>query len=144
MLDIIAVAAVMLHSFGRMGCFFAGCCYGLLTDGSLYVEFTNKLFQAPLNEHLHPTQLYSVTLLLSIMVILLRFKRHKRLSGQLFLIYIILYTIGRSVIEILRGDEERGYIIQDLLTNSQFISILLIAVVICYYTRLSKSIKADL
>jgi phosphatidylglycerol:prolipoprotein diacylglycerol transferase len=122
-----------------MGCFFAGCCYGLPTDGSLYLEFTNELSQAPLNEHLHPTQLYSVTLLLSIMVVLLMFKRHQRFKGQLFLIYVMFYAVGRAVIEIFRGDEARGYIIEDILTHSQLISLLLVGATIWYYKRLSNS-----
>ncbi|MEQ9426255.1 MAG: prolipoprotein diacylglyceryl transferase [Cyclobacteriaceae bacterium] len=139
MLDIVAVAGVILHAFGRMGCFLAGCCYGLPTDGPLYVEFTNELSKAPLNQHLHPTQLYSITLLLCILVVLLMFKRHQRFTGQLFLIYIALYAIGRGIIEVFRGDEERGYIIQDYLTHSQFISLMLVGVVIWYYIKLERN-----
>ena len=138
LLDIIAIGAVMLHASGRTGCFLAGCCYGLPTDGPIYVEFTHQLSKAPLNQHLHPTQLYSVTLLLSILVILVMFKRHQRFTGQLFLIYIGLYAVGRGVIEIFRGDEKRGYIIDDYLSHSQFISLFLVAAVAWYYVKLAK------
>lgn len=138
LLDIIAIAGVMLHASGRTGCFLAGCCYGLPTDGPIYVEFTNVLSEAPLGQHLHPTQLYSISLLLSILVILLMFKRHQRFQGQLFLIYISLYAIGRGIIEIFRGDEARGYLIEDYLTHSQFISLFLIGIVIWYYIRLNR------
>ncbi len=138
LLDIVAVGVVLLHVSGRMGCFLAGCCYGLPTDGSVYVEFTHLLSKAPLNQHLHPTQLYSIVLLLSILTVLLMFKRHQRFQGQLFLIYIGLYAIGRGVIEIFRGDEIRGYIIDNYLTHSQFISLVLVGIVIWYYIRMSR------
>ncbi|MDA1119389.1 MAG: hypothetical protein O2887_02645 [Bacteroidetes bacterium] len=58
-------------------------------------------------------------------------------------ISIVLYAIGRGVIEIFRGDEERGHIIQGFLTHNQFISLLLVTLVIWYFSRLSKSPKAD-
>ncbi len=137
-LDILAVGTVILHASGRTGCLLAGCCYGLPTDGGIYIEFTNELAKAPLDQHLHPTQLYSIALLLSILIILLMFKRHKRFSGQLFLIYIALYAFGRGVIEIFRGDETRGYIIENYLTHSQFISLFLVGMVIWYYIRLNR------
>ena len=142
LLDILAVAAVLLHSSGRMGCFLAGCCYGLPTDGPLYVEFTNELSKAPLNQHLHPSQLYSIGLLLSILIILLMFKRHQRFQGQLFLVYLGLYSIGRGILEIFRGDEARGYIIDDYLTHSQLISLILVVIVIWFYSKLGTQAKS--
>lgn len=142
-LDIIAIAAVVLHAFGRSGCFLAGCCYGIPSDGPFTIQFTHQLSRAPLHQDLHPTQLYSVTLLLSILVILIMLKRHQRFKGQLFLVYLVLYSIGRGIIEIFRGDEARGYIIEGYLSHSQFISILLIMAVIWYYVRLSKKAQTS-
>lgn len=141
MFDIIAIGGLMLHAFGRMGCFFAGCCYGAETDGPIFITFTNEATVAPTNLHLHPTQLYSVTLLIGILIILLMFKRHKRFEGQLFFIYIMLYAFGRGIIEIFRGDIRRGFVIEDLLSHSQLISILLIAVVGFIYVRMLKKNK---
>ena len=141
MLDMIAITATIIHGTGRLGCFFAGCCHGIETDIPWAITFTNEASQAPLHTPLHPTQLYSATLIFSIMVILLMFKRHKRFEGQLFFIYIILYATGRSIIEIFRGDEERGFIIDNVLSHSQFISIIVIAIVIWAYFKFMR--KAD-
>ncbi len=138
MLDIVAIGGVILHAFGRMGCFFAGCCYGAETDGSIFIQFTNEASVAPTDVHLHPTQLYSVFMLLSILAFLLMFKRHKRFEGQLFFIYIMLYAFGRGIIEIFRGDVRRGYIIENILSHSQLISLLLIALMGFIYMRLLK------
>ena len=139
MMDRIAITACIIHSMGRMGCFFAGCCHGVPTDVPWGVTFTHRLSQAePLHTPLHPTQLYSSFMILTILVILVMLKRHQRFEGQLFFVYIILYAIGRGIIEIFRGDEERGYIVDNLLSHSQFISIIVIAITIWVYLRFKK------
>ena len=137
MLDIMAITTCIVHGTGRIGCFMAGCCHGIPYDGFLSVVFTDPMCQAdPLNTPLHPTQLYSVGLIYGIMAILLVVSRQKRFNGQIFLLYLILYSAGRMILEMFRGDLSRGYVIQDLLTNSQFISIMVIIVAIYFYYKL--------
>ena len=59
MLDILAIVICIVHGFGRIGCFMAGCCYGKPTDSIFGVIFTDATCQAePLDTPLHPTQLY--------------------------------------------------------------------------------------
>ena len=123
-----------------MGCFFAGCCYGLPTEMPWGVTFTDAESQVkPLHTALHPTQLYESFFLLSILGFLLLFKKHQRFQGQLFMIYLMLYAVGRGVIEIFRGDLRRGFIIEDVLSHSQFISIVIIAIALWTYRHLSKT-----
>lgn len=137
MLDIMAITTCIVHGTGRIGCFMAGCCHGIPYDGFLSVVFTDPMCQAdPLNTPLHPTQLYSVGLIYGIMAILLVVSRRKQFNGQIFLLYLILYSAGRMILEMFRGDLSRGYVIQDLLTNSQFISIMVIIVAIYFYYKL--------
>jgi phosphatidylglycerol:prolipoprotein diacylglycerol transferase len=69
---------------------------------------------------------------------LLIYKSHKKFDGQLFILYLIIYASGRSVLETLRGDLERGFVIQDWLSNSQFISILVIGLSIYFYVKLNR------
>ncbi len=136
MLDIMAVVTCIVHFFGRIGCFLAGCCYGVESHGPLAVIFNDPMCLArPLNTPLHPTQLYSAGMILLILVILLLLKPRKKFDGQLFLLYLMLYAIGRSIVEIFRGDEIRGYIIPDILSHSQGIS-LIIFVIAAYFYRL--------
>jgi len=144
MLDIMAFLALILHTFGRVGCFLAGCCYGQPTDGPLFVEYHNRLAVAPTDVHLHPTQLYSITLLVSIFLLLWMFKRHKRFEGQLFMLYIMVYAFGRALIEVFRGDISRGFLIEDWVSHSQGISILLIATIAFFYVRRIRSTKHEL
>ncbi len=136
MLDIMAIVTVIVHGFGRIGCFMAGCCYGKETHGWLGVVFSDPMcFARPLDTPLHPTQLYSAGMILMIGLILLYVKGHRKFYGQVFLLYLILYGFGRSVVEIFRGDESRGYIIDGVVSHSQFISIIVIAVAVYFYRR---------
>ncbi|MEK6780205.1 MAG: prolipoprotein diacylglyceryl transferase [Bacteroidota bacterium] len=138
MLDIMALVTCIVHGFGRVGCFMAGCCYGKPTDSIFGVTFTNPVCQAePLNTALHPTQLYESGFIFCLLVVLALLKSRKQFDGQLFLLYLILYAAGRAVLEIFRGDVARGFVIKDWLSHSQFISIIIIVVAgICYF-RLS-------
>lgn len=140
LLDPIAIVACIIHGTGRLGCFFAGCCYGVPTDMPWGVTFTDPISQAePLHTALHPTQLYSSFMILTILAFLLMLKRHQRFDGQLFFAYIISYAVGRGILEIFRGDEARGYIIDGILSHSQFISVLVILVTLFFYVRFKKS-----
>jgi phosphatidylglycerol---prolipoprotein diacylglyceryl transferase len=139
MLDIMAVTGCIAQAFGRMGCFMAGCCHGHPTGSFLGVRFHDPRCQAePLGTPLHPTQLYEAGWLVLLMVFLIRYSRRKSFDGQLFLLYLALYALGRSVIEIFRGDESRGYLVEGWISNAQVVSALLILTVVYFYRRLQK------
>ncbi len=141
MLDVMAVVTCLVHMFGRVGCLLAGCCYGKPTTGSFGITFTNPSCRAePLNTPLWPTQLMEACYILIVMIVLLIMKKHyQKFNGQLFLLYLMLYAVGRSVLEIFRGDGERGFVIKDYVSNSQFIAMLILTGVIFVYTRWSKN-----
>lgn len=142
MLDVMAAVTCVVHGFGRVGCFMAGCCYGLPTDGFLSIVFSNPACQAePLHTPLYPTQLFEATFIFSILIALLILKKKKQFDGQLFLIYLMVYAVGRGVLEIFRGDIERGFLIENILSNSQFISILVVSVALYFYIRLNRNKK---
>jgi phosphatidylglycerol:prolipoprotein diacylglycerol transferase len=50
----------------------------------------------------------------------------------------MLYAVGRGIVEIFRGDIRRGFIIEDILSHSQFISLIIIAVAIGAYYQLNR------
>lgn len=142
MLDRIAITGCIIHICGRLGCFFAGCCHGLPTESFLGITYTNPVSQAePLNTPLHPTQLYEVTWIGLTLITLWMLKRHKRFEGQLFFIYVIMYSVGRGIIEIFRGDVRRGFIIDGILSHSQFISLMVIAATVVAMIWLKKRNK---
>ena len=138
MLDIMAVTTCLVHIFGRVGCFMAGCCYGQTTGSVFGVTFTDPACQAkPLNEPLHPTQLYEAGFILIVMIILLYLRDKRLFYGQLFLLYLMLYALGRFTLEYFRGDTGRGFVVKNYISHAQFIAILIAAVVLYLYFRWS-------
>lgn len=145
MLDIMAVTTCIVHIFGRIGCFMAGCCYGKPTSSVFGVIFTDPACQAePKNTSLHPTQLYEASFIFLVLLFLLFIRNRKQFHGQLFLVYLILYGVGRFGLEYFRGDVERGFIIQDILSHSQLIAIIVIGIVLIVYRRWSRRNRIEL
>jgi phosphatidylglycerol---prolipoprotein diacylglyceryl transferase len=122
--DVLAPGLAAGHVLGRMGCFFAGCCYGKTCDLPWAVTFSHPLSLAPLGIPLHPSQLYEVLNNLVIFSVLWWFRRRKTFDGQVFWVYLLLYGITRAVLEIFRGDP-RGVFLNDHLSVSQIIGIAL-------------------
>lgn len=105
LLDRISLYAPLAQSFGRIGCFFAGCCYGLPTTGLLSVTYSHPHHLAPLHCALHPSQLYSAFLLLCIFLFLYFIVQH-RTSKKGFILFSYLLAIGveRFLIDFIRWD----------------------------------------
>ena len=134
--DILAPSVAIGQGVGRLGCFFAGCCYGRETDVPWAVIFKNPNTLAPMDVHLHPTQLYDSANGFIIFAALLILRKFKKFDGQLFWTYTLLYAVGRFIVEIFRGDE-RGFVTASLST-SQFIAIPLFAVSIVMLIKLKR------
>lgn len=122
--DVISPLIALGLSFGRIGCFFAGCCYGKETSLPWAVVFKNSDSLARLNVPLHPTQLYDAANGFAIFLFLSWMSRRKTFDGQIFWLFVFLYSIIRFFIEMFRGDP-RGYLLANLLSTSQGIGILL-------------------
>lgn len=137
MLDIMAITTCLVHMLGRLGCFLAGCCYGVPTDSFLGVVFTHPACSAePKGVPLHPTQLYEAGYIFIVMIVLLFLRERRKFYGQLFLLYLAFYAVGRMIIEMFRGDEVRGYVL-DFISHSQLVALGILIVVALVYKRWS-------
>ncbi|PKM93070.1 MAG: prolipoprotein diacylglyceryl transferase [Elusimicrobia bacterium HGW-Elusimicrobia-4] len=132
--DVFAPALAIGHALGRIGCFFAGCCYGKNTDSFLGVVFPENCL-APTGIKLVPTQILSSILLLILFLILVIFWKRKKFDGQIFFMYTVLLSVGRFLIEFLRGDF-RGNLILGI-TPTQIVSVVMFIVSIIIWKKLS-------
>lgn len=137
-LDSIAPGLTVAHALGRFGCLAAGCCYGKPTGTSFGVRLDSDLVERSLQGiPLHPTQLYEAAGLFILLAGLLLIEKRKKFDGQVTLTYFMAYPVIRSIVEIFRGDLIRGFVIDDVLSTSQFISLLVfIAAAVILYLRL--------
>ena len=135
-LDIVAFVGPIVQSFGRVGCFLAGCCHGKVCSTWVGVTFSHPDSMArPLNTPLYPTQLFDILINLIILGVLFLAARKQKFAGQLMLIYLILYAVGRSVNELYRGDEERGFLFNGMLSHSQVIAIVVFIISVFVWRR---------
>ncbi len=121
--DVIAPYAALGHGFGRLGCFFAGCCYGAPCSGPVCITFNDPHSLAPLGVPLFPTQLMESGGEFLIFGVLIMLRRYKKFDGQLFWFYPLFYSVLRFIIEFFRGDAVRGVYFGGLISTSQIIAI---------------------
>jgi phosphatidylglycerol---prolipoprotein diacylglyceryl transferase len=126
--DVFAPGIALGHVVGRLGCLFAGCCFGRPTDMPWGITFHNTFAAhnvgTPIGVPLHPTQLYEAGAELLILGGLLLLERRGRsFPGRTFWSYMLLYGFSRFIIEFYRGDP-RGMVA--MMSTSQFVSILIV------------------
>lgn len=171
--DYCAPGLALGHAIGRIGCVAGGCCYGYATYhldqagrviadspfalsfpegsiafGSLFSQAQGKTLELmqQLNTTLplFPVQILESVLNIAIFFILMGLMPLKRAHGQITLIYFILYSIMRSFTETFRGDSARGFVIDNVLSTSQFISLIMSTLALVLIVILSKRNKTGL
>ncbi len=116
--DLLCTVIPLGHAFGRIGCFFYGCCYGKISDSPLAVAF--PVHSPAWFEQFHagligsaakaslpvlPTQLFESAALFALFAVLLVLRRRvAERPGILSGVYLIAYALLRFGMEYLRGD----------------------------------------
>lgn len=135
--------------FGRLGCFFGGCCFGVASDSPLALSFPagsaaseKQFISGELSDKMlpslpvHPTQLYEAAGCLAIAAFLAVYLHpRKRFDGQVLLAFLALYAVLRFGLEYLRDDDRGGML---GLSTSQLIGVLILAVIAAAWPRLSR------
>lgn len=126
-IDVMAPAIPMFHFFARIGCLFAGCCYGIpwkwgviMQDSPNVVRFPVQVCESLCNAAI-------------CIVITVRESRRKSSEGNIK-IYLILYAICRFVLEFFRGDSVRGIWLAGLST-AQIVSLIIVCIVSIFAIR---------
>ncbi|MDR1111611.1 MAG: prolipoprotein diacylglyceryl transferase [Deltaproteobacteria bacterium] len=109
--DVVAPSLALGQGIGRIGCFFAGCCYGTVTSAGnpLSVVFPGNSL-APANVHLWPSQLFeSAGLILLFIFLLISLKKNKQTMyyGLISSYYLCGTGVLRFVVDFFR-DDDRG------------------------------------
>ena len=108
-LDIAAPGLILAQGIGRWGNFFNQELYGYPTDvpWAIYIEPANRLPGFEAFSHFHPLFLYESLwnfLGFALLMILGRKLRHRLIDGDIFLLYVIYYSVGRFFLEGLKID----------------------------------------
>jgi phosphatidylglycerol:prolipoprotein diacylglycerol transferase len=123
--DVFAPGIALGHGIGRLGCFSAGCCWGVECHLPWAVTFRNPvahdLVGVPLGLPLHPTQLYEAFSEFAIFAILYRQFGKSHRQGAMIGLYLMLYSVVRFIVEFFRNHEQ-GNLWGTPLDTSQWIS----------------------
>ena len=103
-LDRFAIYIPLGQVFGRIGCFFTGCCYGVQTTVPWAVIYKHHNNLAPLNIPVHPTQLYSAFLLFCLFTLLYNLRNKALPKGSFAFIYLLGTSLERFLVDFLRAD----------------------------------------
>lgn len=105
-LDTLSPPLILGQAIGRIGCFLNGDAHGYPTRmpwGLVYSPESPAGQMFP-GQPLHPTQLYELILNLVIFGILWKIRTRLKIDGQLFVIYMMLYSAGRILVEHFSAD----------------------------------------
>jgi len=125
--DFVAPAIPLFHFFGRIGCFIAGCCYGIESAFGFTARFS--LAEGANGVNRFPVQLLEALFNLLLFFLLDFFRRKNLFRRNIIYLYLLLYSVARFFIEFLRGDAYRGVFFN--LSTSQIISVL----IFCFVTQ---------
>ena len=128
----------------RIRCFGASCDYGKPTDLPWAVVFTRpdgvRLTGVPLGVPLHPSQLYESALGVVLFGFLLMLERRPRRPGTSIYAFAGLYSVGRFLLEFLRGDIDRGF--WGPFSASQWLSLLVLLFLAGFYLHAVREERA--
>lgn len=134
--DVFAPGVALGHAIGRLGCFSAGCCWGVPTQLPWAVRFTNprayQLVGVPLFVPLHPTQLYESLAELAIFAVLYRQFLRPHRDGSIISLYLVLYGITRFLVEFVRYHDPQSNPLTGPFSTEQWVSLVLIVMGLSY------------
>ena len=114
----------LFHCFGRIGCFFTGCCHGIVSE-NFGICYEHSVV-SPNGMPYFPIQLVGSALNILLFIALILFERKHHKQGYSVYAYLGTYAVGRFIIEFFRGDAVRGFFLG--VSTSQWISIIILAV----------------
>lgn len=137
------------HAFGRIGCFFAGCCYGKPAEG--FFSFLGVSFRPGSGAYrnfgdtpLYPTQLFEAAFLFALFGVL-SYLALKKQNKYTIVIYMVAYSIWRFLIEFIRADYRGSFLGALSPSQTQSIIMLVASVGVYFLVRYyNRKMDADL
>ena len=109
LLDLASPSVLLGQAIGRFGNFFNQEAFGSPTNlpWGIYIDPQSRPSDYQSFSRFHPTFFYEAALDFIFFIVLLRFSQKSNVKGQTFALYLILYSIGRFVVEFWRIDTAR-------------------------------------
>ena len=159
--DAIAPALALGYAVGRMGCFLVGDDWGRPTDSIFGIAFPRgapptrvdiieRDFGISVDPELiekygqivpvHPTQLYEVGISTLIFFFLWRVRQNQKSPGRLFMLWLVMASGERFLVEFLRAKDDRFF---GILTLAQLVSLAIAAVGLVGIVRMKSANRPE-
>ncbi len=122
----------LMYSIGKVGCFLAGCCYGIKYNGIFKIMYKYSS-EAPNNVYLFPVQIIEALVFFIIFIYLILQHKKNKFSLKSLSIAFIMSGFAKYVLDFFRMSHTK------LVSFNQIISILLIITGIIFYIVEKKS-----
>lgn len=133
--DIVGCTIPLFHCFARIGCFLAGCCYGI--ESEIGFTFTESMVEGANHVCRFPVQLLESALNLALFFVLYILFKKEKFKEKLLYVYLASYAVIRFCLEFLRGDDAlRG--VWFGFSTSQWISLILFVAAVIFCARGAK------
>lgn len=130
LINLLAIVIPLFHGFGRIGCLFAGCCFGMEYTGPFSVTYMSLSGEF---RSCFPVQIVeSFGEWLVFLILFAIYKTSRSMCRNLMKIYLIIYAVLRFILEFVRGDTIRG--IFGIFSFSQYISLGIMIIFVLFQT----------
>lgn len=143
-MNTILTGVVLAHAIGRIGCFLAGCCYGIPTESFLGVDFPHgHAHIAYPDVSILPTQLFEAFFLFALFIIMNKVQLLKKFEVEA---YLFGYGFFRIFLELIRGDDRGSFLpffetqYNIFPTPSQYISLLMVVAAVVMVIRQKRNV----
>ena len=118
---LLAPSFPLMYSIGKIGCFIAGCCYGIEYNGLFKIMYRYSI-KAPNNVYLFPIQIVESIVFLLIFIYLIIMQRKNKFDEKMLGISFILCGVSKGILDFLRQEGTQ------LFTFSKIISLIIIII----------------
>ncbi|HJV46215.1 MAG TPA: prolipoprotein diacylglyceryl transferase [Bacillota bacterium] len=139
--DLVAPAIVFGQGVGRIACFMNGDAFGSPTDSNFGVVYPpgTIAYETYGSKPLYPAEVWEGQMDFVIFGLLLMLRNSRTwVQGYMFLAYNILYSLGRFLLEMMRGDTPR-YMLGWTAAQWTSVSVIIISLLLMVYLNIRKS-----
>jgi len=132
LLDRLAIYAPLIQAFGRIGCFFAGCCHGKIVQSTWAIVYTHPESAALLYVPLYPAQLCSSFILFGIFALFYFVLQYRfKTPGILACFYLCIASLERFLLDFVRYDYVGSSVGLVMLSQQQILALIMMCLGIC-------------
>ena len=137
LLDFLGPVLALGQSIGRWGNFFNIEAYGTETNSFIKME----IIENGITKYVHPTFLYESIVTFICFIILAILSKNRKYKGQITIIYLVIYSFARMIIEGIRTDSLMFYDIRVSQVLSLAIFIIFGIILVCKEIKCRKQEK---